>query len=150
MEELLKNYEIMTFTDGFLLGLFEFLIWAKWLLLAALILTIADLKFGIEKAKFLNEEVRKSRAIRRTFQKICDYIIWIILSYTLGKAFSPFSIDLFPLLIVLIIYIVEIESIFKNYFTTRGKNIKVSIFKFFSKKTDIIEIEEEKEDEGTK
>lgn len=146
MNELIEKYEIMTLTDGFLLGLLEFLHWSKWLLFAALILTITDLKFGVEKARYLKEEVRKSKAIRRTLQKICDYIMWVILSYTLGKAFSPFEVDMFPFLILLVIYGIEIESIFKNYFLSRGKNIKVNIFKFFSKKTDIIEIEENKDE----
>lgn len=129
-------------TDQFLTGLLEFFIWAKWLMLTAFVLTMADLKFGVEKARYLNEEVRKSRAIRRTLQKICDYIMWIILAYTLDKAFISFEIDLLPFIILIVIYGIELESIFKNYFTARGKNIKVNFLKFFGKKTDIIDIEE--------
>ncbi len=132
-------------TDQFLTGLLEFFVWAKWLMLAALALTIADLKFGVEKARFLKEEVRKSRAIRRTLQKVCDYLLWIILAYTLDKAFISFEVRLLPFIILIIIYGIEMESIFKNYFTARGKDVKVNIYKFLSRKTDLIEIKEKEE-----
>lgn len=135
------------YTDGFLLGLIEFFVWAKWLMLAALVLTIADLKFGVEKAKYIKEEVRRSRAIRRTLQKISDYVMWIIVAYTFDKAFISFSIELLPFLMLIIIYGIELESIYKNYGTARGKNLKINILGFFKKKTDLIEIEEEKEDD---
>lgn len=134
-------------TDQFLIGLLEFFIWAKWLMLTALVLTIADLKFGVEKAKSKKEEVRKSRAIRRTLQKICDYLLWIIMAYTLDKAFISFEIDLLPFILLIIIYGIEMESIFKNYFTARGKNVKINIYKFLSRKTDLIEFEENKDEQ---
>lgn len=133
-------------TDHFLTGLLEFFIWAKWLMLAALALTMADLKFGVEKAKYKKEEVRKSRAVRRTLQKVCDYLLWIILAYTLDKAFISFEIDLLPFIILIIIYGIELESIFKNYFAAKGKDVKINIGKLFSRKADFIEIEEKKED----
>ena len=59
----------------------------------------------------------------------------------------PFGIELLPTIMLLVIYGVEIESIYSNYFEARGKKIKVNILKFFGKKTDIIEIEEEKDNE---
>ena len=131
------------YTDGFLIGLLEFFIWAKWLLALAFLLTMADLKFGISAAKYRNEIVKRSRAVRRTFDKITNYCLWIILAYTFGQAFGqPFGIDLLPLIILLVIYGVELESIYVNYFAAKGKKVKVNVFKFFSKKNDIIEVEE--------
>lgn len=139
---------IMTYTDHFLAGLLEFLMWAKWLLMAALVLTLADLKFGISAARVRKEEIKRSRAVRRTFDKICSYVLWIIIAYTFGQAFGkPFDIDILPIIILLVIYGVELESIYVNYFTTKGKRVKVNIFKYFSRKTDIIEIEEEKKED---
>ncbi len=68
------------------------------------------------------------------------------MSYTFGQAFGqPFGIDLLPLLMLLVIYGVELESIYSNYFEVKGRKIKVNIFNFFSKKTNIIEIEEDKD-----
>lgn len=138
----------MPYTDSFLIGLQSFFIWAKWLLLLALALTIADLRFGISASRQRKEEIKWSRAIRRTFNKITSYVIWVILAYTFGQAFgTPFGIDLLPLIILLVIYGVELESIYTNYFTSRGKSVKVNVFKFFSKKTDIIQIEEDEKEE---
>ncbi len=142
----LVNY--MTYLDALLLGLRDFFIWAKWLMLLALLLTFADLKFGVDKAKYKKEEVRFSRAWKRTINKIIGFIGWITVAYAFGQAFGlPFDIPLLPLFILLIIYILECQSVYSNYFAARGKNYKVNLFKFFSKKTDIIEIEEESEDE---
>lgn len=137
------------YTDGFLLGLLDFFIWAKWLLAAAFILIMADLRFGIPAAKARGEEVKKSRAVRRTFDKITNYCIWIILAYTFGQAFGqPFGVELLPLLMLLVIYGVEVESIYVNYFAAKGRKIKVNFFKFFGKKADIIEVEEKEDDNG--
>lgn len=137
------------YTDNFLLGLLDFFIWAKWLLILAFLLTMADLKFGISAAKYRNEIVKRSRAVRRTFDKITNYCLWIILAYTFGQAFGqPFGIDLLPLIILLVIYGVELESIYVNYFAAKGKKVKVNVFKFFSKKNDIIEVEEKEDNNG--
>lgn len=140
--------ENINYTDGFLLGLIEFFVWCKWLLLTAFFLTMADLKFGISAAKYRKEEVKRSRAVRRTLDKITNYCLWVILAYTFGEAFGkPFNVDLLPLLILLVIYGVELESIYVNYFAAKGKNVRVNFLKFFGKKTDLIEIEEEKKDD---
>ena len=58
------------YTDNFLLGLIDFFLWSKWLLILAFLLTMADLKFGISAAKYRHEIVKRSRAVRRTFDKI--------------------------------------------------------------------------------
>ena len=137
------------YTDDFLIGLLEFFIWVKWLLGLAFILTMADLKFGISAAKYRNEVVKRSRSVRRTLDKITNYCLWIMLAYTFGQAFGqPFGIDLLPLIILLVIYGVELESIYVNYFAAKGKKVKVNVFKFFSKKNDIIEVEEKEDNNG--
>jgi len=147
MIELQENVFIMTYTDHFLVGLLEFFIWAKWLLATALILTLPDLRYGIAASKYRKEVVKKSRAIRRTLDKICSYVLWIFLAYTFGQAFGkPFGIELLPIIMLLVIYGVELESIYVNYFAAKGRNVKVNIFKYFSKKADIIEIEEKEKD----
>ncbi len=139
----------MTYTDAFLFGLKDFFIWAKWLLLLGFMLTIADLKFGTAAAKKRGENIRKSSALKRTINKICSYCLWLAVSYTFGQAFGqPFGIDLLPLLMLIIIYGVELESIYSNYFEAKGRKIKINIFKFFGKKAELIEIEEENEHES--
>ncbi|NDV96398.1 hypothetical protein D0T84_15960 [Dysgonomonas sp. 521] len=139
----------MTYTDSFLIGLLDFFIWAKWFMILAFALTMADLKFGIAASKYRREEVKKSRAVRRTLDKICSYVLWIVVAYTFGQAFGlPFGIELLPMLILLVIYGVELESIYVNYFASKGRNVKVSILKYFGRKVDIIEIDDQKESEA--
>lgn len=78
------------YTDNFLLGFLYFFIWAKRLLISAFLLTMADLKFGVAAAKYCKEVVKRSRAVRRTFDKITNYCLWVMLAYTVGQ---PLGID---------------------------------------------------------
>lgn len=75
---------------------FYALMWdMRWLMLLSIVLVVADLWYGISKARRRKEEVRISRAIRRTLIKIGDYICVIILAAVLGKAIGqPLGIDL--------------------------------------------------------
>ena len=54
------------YTDKFLFGLIEFFAWAKWLFFLALVLTLGDLKFGIEASRYRKDPIKRSRAVRRT------------------------------------------------------------------------------------
>lgn len=151
MDKYIKLIDSMTYTDAFLFGLRDFFIWSKWLMLLALLLTMADLKFGIDKAKYKKEEVRFSRAWKRTINKIVGFIVWISVAYAFGQAFgTSLDIPLLPLIMLLVIYILEGQSVYSNYFAARGKHYKVNLFKFFGKKTDIIEIEEDTDNENSK
>lgn len=132
----------------FLSGFFEFLEPLKWLALCGIILIIADLRFGVMASKKRGEVIRTSRAIRRSINKMIDYTCWVLLACALEHTFAvPFHIPLLPTIVMLVVYGVEINSIFANYFEYKGLNLKVDIFKFFKKKTnDIIDIEEVKDD----
>lgn len=124
-----------------LIDLFEPL---RWVMLLALVVVFVDLRFGIRAARVRGETIRTSRAIRRTINKIVDYICWILLAGVLGRAFGkPFSIPLLPLIVLLVIFGCEINSCFANYFESRGRKMKINIFKLFRSKVDIIEPEEE-------
>ena len=132
----------------FLSGFFEFLEPLKWLALCGIILIVVDLRFGVMASKKRGETIRTSRAVRRSINKLIDYTCWVLLACALEHTFAvPFHIPLLPTLVMLVVYGVEINSIFANYFEYKGLNLKVDIFKFFKKKTnDIIDIEEVKND----
>ena len=132
----------------FLSGFFEFLEPLKWLALCGIILIVADLRFGVMASKKRGETIRTSRAVRRSINKLIDYTCWVLLACALEHTFAePFHIPLLPTIVMLVVYGVEINSIFANYFEYKGLNLKVDIFKFFKKKTnDIIDIEEAKYD----
>ena len=116
-------------------GFMDFIEPLKWFMLLAVILIIADLRFGIAAAKKRGEQIRFSRAGRRTINKIVDYLCWILLAGAIGKAFGlPFDIPILPAIVLLVIYGFEINSCYGNYFEAHGKKVKVNIFKYFSKR----------------
>jgi hypothetical protein len=121
----------------------------KWLAFCGIILVFCDLRFGVMAAKVRGEKIRKSRAMRRTINKLVDYTCWILLSVGIEFAFGmSLHIPLIPVFVMLVIYGIEFNSVFQNYFDYRGINAKVNIFNWFKKKgAEIIEVEEkEKED----
>lgn len=131
-------------TAVFLTELLEFLYPLRWVGILALIIILADLRFGTLASKQRGEVVRFSRAIRRTGNKIVDYICWLLLASAFGLVFGePFGFATLREIILFVIFGAELQSCFTNYFAYRGLNIKVDIFKFFKAKADIIEIEEE-------
>lgn len=132
----------------FLSGFFDFLAPLKWLALCGIVLIIADLRFGVMASKKRGEVIRTSRAVRRSVNKLIDYTCWVLLACALEHTFAqPFHIPLMPTIVMLVVYGVEINSIFANYFEYKGLNLKVDIFKWFKKKSnDLIDIEEVKDD----
>ncbi|MEG0033367.1 MAG: phage holin family protein [Mucinivorans sp.] len=128
---------------GVIAVLIDFFEPLRWILLLALVVVFVDLRFGIRAARKRGETIRTSRAIRRTINKIVDYMCWILLAGVLGEAFGePFDIPLLPLIVLLVVFGCEINSCFSNYFESRGQKMQVNIFKLFAKKADIIEPEE--------
>lgn len=111
----------------------------RWFLLAALALVLADLKFGIDAARHRGEVIRKSRAVRRSINKVIDYLCWILVATSFGQAFgTPFGIPVLPAIVLLVVYGCEINSCFNNYFEAHGSRLRINIFKWFKSKNDII------------
>ncbi len=120
-------------------------------LLLAAALVLADLNFGIAAARKRKkeaikqgkqfEEVRFSRAGRRTLNKITDYLCWVTLAGLFGQAFGQIlGIPALAAIILLVIYVLELSSCFSNFFEARGIKKKVNLWRFFEKKLDIIEV----------
>ncbi|MFR9522968.1 MAG: hypothetical protein SNH94_00145 [Rikenellaceae bacterium] len=125
----------------------------RWLLLLGAVLIIVDLRFGIQAARARGEAIRASRAIRRTINKAVDYICWVLLAGALGATFGEsIRVTILPALVMLVIYGVETNSCFSNYFEARGTPMRIDVFKWFARKVDIIEVEkvEKREEEGAK
>lgn len=112
-------------------------------LIVAFVLILADLRFGVEAATKRGEKIRGSRVIRRTINKMVDYICWISIAWVLGNSFGKiFEIPLTVAIIMLIVCSIEISSIFDNYFEYKGLNKRFNVWKFFSKLFRISAIEE--------
>lgn len=119
-----------------------------WMLCLGLILILVDLRFGVKAAKVRKEKVKISRAFRRTGNKIIDYFCWVMVAYFIGQTFGgPFHLDILPYIVIAIIYLVELESMIYNYFESRGKKVKIGIWKWFESKTGLsVETKDSKDD----
>jgi hypothetical protein len=90
-------------------------------LVVAVIVILVDLIFGIRAAQHRKEEVRYSRAFRRTVSKMFEYVCWVTLSSSLAVAFH------FPALEWIILGAVilnEVVSIASNWCEVHGIRIK--------------------------
>ena len=107
-------------------------------LLLAILLIAIDSRFGIKASKKRGETIRTSRAIRRAINKFVDYICWITLAGMLGQTFGVvFHIPLLSMIVLLVVYTIELSSIFNNYFFCKGLKFKFNGLKFISKMTKV-------------
>lgn len=136
-----------TVFSSFIDGWENLVIW----LIVAFVLILADLKFGVQASIKRGEKVRGSRVVRRTVNKIVDYICWISIAWVLGSSFGKvFEIPLLVAIIMLIVCSIEISSIFDNYFEYKGLHKHFNVWKFFSKIFKVSAIEESIEEEKPK
>ena len=107
-------------------------------IMLAIVLIIADSRFGVEVARKRGEVIRQSRKWRRAINKLVDYICWISLAGVFSKAYSEvLGIPALSGVVLLIVYAIEITSCFNNYFEVKGLKLRLSfnaIFKEWFKK----------------
>lgn len=102
---------------------------APWLLLGA-ILVIVDLRFGIKAARARGEEIRPSRAWRRTINKTMDYLCWVTVAEMCSRTFAPaIGVPVVSLGMLIVIYGIELSSCINNYFEYKHVDRRISIFK---------------------
>lgn len=109
-----------------------------WLVVAAVAI-VCDLFFGVEAARCRGERVRISRAVRRTINKMCEYLCWVMLGITISIGFAA---DWLKYVIFGIIYGNELSSCLSNYFEAKGKRIKFNIFALLGKRLGIDDLED--------
>ena len=134
-----------TIFSSFVDGWENLVIW----LIVAFVLILADLKFGVQASAKRGEKIRGSRVIRRTVNKMVDYVCWVSIAWVLGNSFGKvFEIPLLVAIIMLIVCSIEVSSIFDNYFEYKGLRKHFNVWKFFSKIFKISAIEESIEEES--
>lgn len=118
-------------------------------IILAIILIIADTKFGTEAAQKRGEKVRVSRLWRRAINKLVDYICWITLAGMFGQTFGDFlGIPALSMIIILVIYAIELTSCFNNYFEFKGIKKKINLFNLFGKDKIINSVLEDNNEEN--
>ena len=96
-------------------------------LILAMVLIILDLRWGLAAARVRHETIR-------------DYICWVTLAGLFGQAFGEIlGIPILAAVMMLVIYGIELNSCFSNYFAARGMKLKINVFRFLGKRADIIE-----------
>ena len=132
-----------TLLSPFIDGWQDLVVW----LVVALVLILVDLRFGLEASRKRGEKIRYSRAVRRTVNKLVDYICWISIAWVMGGSFGKiFGIPLIPAIVMLGACAIELSSIIDNYCETKGIKKKFNGWKFFTKVIKHPEIEDCLED----
>ena len=104
-----------------------------WFLILAIILILGDLRFGIAAAKKRGERIRPSRAVRRSINKLVDYICWLSIATVVGINFGTvFDIPLLSVIIMAVVCIIELSSIIDNYLEYKGIKKKVNLIKLIA------------------
>ena len=114
-----------TFFSGFLLESLSHML--PWLVVSFAVI-ICDLCFGVRKALLMNEELRVSRAVRRTMGKMLTYFWFVCMACTIEVASGAmFSIDKWACLSVCFF---EFCSIVSNILKPKG--YKFNLRKLFA------------------
>lgn len=106
---------------------------APWLMLG-MILVMVDLRFGLLAAKARKEDIRPSRAWRRTFNKMVDYLCWVTLAEVCSRTFGiTIGAPVVSMAMLFIIYGIELNSCVNNYLEYKGIKKKWNFFKLVGK-----------------
>lgn len=111
---------------------------APWLLLG-MVLVFVDLRFGLLAAKARKENIRISRAWRRTLNKMVDYLCWVTLAEMCSRTFGYYlGIPIISMAMLFIIYGIELNSCVNNYLEYKDVKKKWNFFKLVGKE-DLLE-----------
>ena len=138
-ETVVQNSTTAILTSIFYQALADSIIW----LVIAAVAIVCDLFFGCEAARRRGERVSFSRAVRRTGNKVCEYLCWVMLAITISIGFSA---DWLKYAIFAIIYGNELSSCLSNYFEAKGKRITFNVFAMLGRRLGIDEIADVKID----
>lgn len=108
----------------------------RWMILLAIILILSDLWFGISASRVQGIAIRKSRAGRRTLNKLVDYICYILLGAVLGKAIGePYGMNpiIVSITVMVICYCFEVDSIYGHICEIHGIKKRHSIWRILFK-----------------
>lgn len=108
----------------------------RWMILLAIILILSDLWFGISASRVQNIVIRKSRAGRKTLNKLVDYICYILLGAVLGKAIGePYGMNpiVVSITVMVICYCFEVDSIYGHICEIHGIKKRYSIWRILFK-----------------
>lgn len=117
---------------------------ARWMLVAVVVCVIMDFRLGwgesssrYEKAKaegntilMLQYRWRTSRALRRTINKLMDYLLWVCAGITVGMVFDPIGLPhiYFGMFMSAVAIFCEAKSFFGHFLYLHGDGISEHSF----------------------
>lgn len=137
----------------------------RWMLLLIALCVIADFRYGWgESSRRYSEAVRKgdklmmvqyqwrtSRAVRRTMNKLIDYLIWVVVGMSIGMAIlEPIGVNhIFGGVVATAIAVTcESKSFFGHFFYLHGVNVEQKTLAGFFKAFFISLLKKKNEDLG--
>ncbi|WP_290083135.1 phage holin family protein [Paramuribaculum intestinale] len=100
-----------------------------WLVAAAVFVAV-DLRFGILAARERGEEIRLSRAIRRTVNKALDYLCWVTVAEVLSRTFGvTLGYPMVSVGVLMMVYGIELNSLANNWLTYKRIKGRFDIWK---------------------
>ena len=124
------------FTVGILGECTQILYDLRWMIILAIILILSDLWFGLSASRLQHIGIRKSRAGRRTLNKIVDYICYVLLGAVLGKAIGePYGMNpiVVSITVMVLCYCFEVDSIYGHICEIHGIKKRYSIWRILFK-----------------
>ncbi len=119
---------------------------APWLLMG-FALVVVDLRFGILAARRRGEEIRPSRAVRRTVNKAVDYLSWVTLAELASRTFGlALGVPVVSIGTLFLIYGIEFNSCMNNYFEYKGISGRFDVWKLIGRKDIRDAVEDNKEE----
>lgn len=131
MERNSFNTVFKTSLIGFISEFYGIIFDLRWMILLAFVLILSDFWFGISVSRMQGIEVRKSRAGRRTLNKVIDYLCYVLLGAIIGKAIGdPYGLNPITVSITIMIlcYCFEIDSIYNHICELHGVKKRYSIW----------------------
>lgn len=131
MESNSFNTIIKTGIIGFTSECYAIIFDLRWMILLAFVLILSDFWFGISVSRMQGIEVRKSKAGRRTLNKVIDYLCYVLLGAVIGKAIGdPYGLNHITVSITIMIlcYCFEIDSIYNHICELHGVKKRYSIW----------------------
>lgn len=131
MESNSFNTILKTGIIGFTSECYAIIFDLRWMILLAFVLILSDFWFGISVSRMQGIEVRKSRAGRKTLNKVIDYLCYVLLGAVIGKAIGdPYGLNPITVSITIMIlcYCFEIDSIYNHICELHGVKKRYSIW----------------------
>ena len=106
---------------------------APWLLLG-MVLVLVDLRYGVLAARRRGENIRFSRAWRRTINKMLDYLCWVTVAELMSRTFAvSLGVPVVSISMLFVIYGIEVSSCVNNYFEYKGIRKRFNFWKLLNR-----------------